>query len=440
MEVTAAERTAIYTNISPLAQRVNNYIQTQHSSIAAVAKDIGYSRTTVSRYLTGKYDSNPNDLESKLTDFLTRQTGEAVDLTTPLAKSEGKTWQTPVFFESRDAKAVLGVCQSCQEYIGLGIVVARSGYGKTYALRQYAKLSRVAYIECDDTMSSRDLVEAIERSIGLPNGYGTIWRRVNGIREFFNTNKGYLLIIDEADKLVSKYTQKKMEILRAVFDQSDVGLVIAGEPKLEAQIKTYLVRMANRVDFYASLRGLSPSEVEGYGLLANGFTEKCYDGKAFFATDHPVGKDKASNKGTAKLSMDAYKTARTSMMSLKNSKGRPLALVPDLLVVPPALEADARDILVADFINGTKNTMQGTAEIHVEPRLASDSAWFLLCTKRPVKPLIYQQRKKAKFVSKTNETDDNVFMSKKFIYGADSRGNAGFGFWQMAYGSDGTTT
>ena len=55
-----------------------------------------------------------------------------------------------------------------------------------------------------------------------------------------------------------------MEILRAVFDQSDVGLVIAGEPKLEAQIKTYLVRMANRVDFYASLRGLSPSEVEGY--------------------------------------------------------------------------------------------------------------------------------------------------------------------------------
>ena len=92
----------------------------------------------------------------------------------------------------------------------------------------------------------------------------TIWRRVNGIRDFFNTNKGYLLIIDEADKLVSKYTQKKMEILRAIFDQSDVGLVIAGEPKLEAQIKTYLARMANRVDFYVSLKGLDPSEVEGY--------------------------------------------------------------------------------------------------------------------------------------------------------------------------------
>ena len=191
---------------------------------------------------------------------LSQRTGEAVALPEP----GRKTGRKPVFYESRDALKVLGVCQSCQEYIGLGIVVAPSGYGKTYSLRQYAKLPRVAYIECDDTMSSRDLVEAIEKSLGIPSGYGTIWRRVNGIRDFFNTNKGYLLIIDEADKLVSKYTQKKMEILRAIFDQSDVGLVIAGEPKLEAQIKTYLARMANRVDFYVSLKGLDPSEVEGY--------------------------------------------------------------------------------------------------------------------------------------------------------------------------------
>lgn len=32
-----------------------------------------------------------------------------------------------------------------------------------------------------------------------------------------------------------------MEILRGIYDQADVGLVIAGEPALEAQIKTYLL-------------------------------------------------------------------------------------------------------------------------------------------------------------------------------------------------------
>ena len=190
MEVTAAERNITYTEAQSLAQKINNYILANRSSIANVAKSIGYSRTTVSRYLAGKYDSDPTDLENKLAEFLAHETGEAVEVSAPAQEPGAKTGQTPVFYESRDAKAVLGVCQSCQEYIGLGIVVARSGYGKTYALRQYAKLPRVAYIECDDTMSSRDLVEAIERSLGLPSGYGTIWRRVNGIREFFNTNRG----------------------------------------------------------------------------------------------------------------------------------------------------------------------------------------------------------------------------------------------------------
>ena len=52
--------------------------------------------------------------------------------------------------------------------------------------------------------------------------------------------------------------------------------------------------------------------------------------------------------------------------------------------------------------------------------------------------MIHQTRKPAKFVSKTNETDDNVFFAKTFLYGVDSRENVGFGFWQMAYGSDGT--
>lgn len=176
-----------------------------------------------------------------------------------------------------------------------------------------------------------------------------------------------------------------------------------------------------------------------FTLLASGFTALCYDGKPFFSAEHMVGKKKVSNMTHAKLTLEAYVAARAAMMSLTNAKGRPLNLVPDTLVVPPALEKEARDILVADFINGTKNTMQGTAKPLVVPQLAgNDAAWYLLCTSRPIKPLIYQQRKKAKFVSKTQETDDNVFMSKKFLYGADSRGNAGFGFWQMAFGSDGT--
>ncbi|EPR07783.1 ATPase [Ruminiclostridium papyrosolvens] len=260
----AAAKTYTYES-KTLADKVNEFIQSKGKTITEIASTINYSRSTVSRYLSGKYDSDATELESKLTAFLAEVSGEELSAaTTEQGRVVNFSKQRKSFFESRDAQNIIGVCSSCQEYIGLGIVVGKSGFGKTHALKYYSKMPRVAYIECDDTMSSRDLVEAIERTLGIPTTYGTIWKRVNGIREFFNVNRGYLLIIDEADKLINKYTQKKMEILRAIFDQSDIGMVIAGEPKLEAQIKSYLTRFANRVDFYASLKGLSDKEVEGF--------------------------------------------------------------------------------------------------------------------------------------------------------------------------------
>lgn len=175
-----------------------------------------------------------------------------------------------------------------------------------------------------------------------------------------------------------------------------------------------------------------------YGALMGGFEGLCYDGKAFFAADHPVGKKKVSNLGTKKLSMEAYKVGRTAIMSMVGDKGNSLALVPNLLVVSPANEEMGRKILEAEFNNGSSNVYKGTAKLLVEPELAAQpDQWYLLCTTRAIKPIIYQERKKIKFVSKTADNDDNVFMRDEFLYGADGRNNVGYGFWQMAYGSTG---
>ncbi|MEQ9055610.1 MAG: Mu-like prophage major head subunit gpT family protein [Roseovarius confluentis] len=61
--------------------------------------------------------------------------------------------------------------------------------------------------------------------------------------------------------------------------------------------------------------------------------------------------------------------------------------------------------------------------------------WFLLDVSRAIKPIILQKRRDFDFVAKDKLTDDNVFDNKEFVYGADARGNVGFGFWQFAYGS-----
>lgn len=258
-----------YTMEQPLRERVIEILKELRMNKAELAMRMNFSRSAVSQYLNGKYNSNPEALEEKLLEFVRLYEEEKAQEQESTAKASAGAVSAikpkVAYFESRDYIQTIGVCKSCQENMALGIVVAKSGYGKTHALKKYAKMPRVAYIECDDTMACRDLVEAIEIQIGMPKGSGgTIWSRVNRIRDFFNANEGYLLIIDEADKLINKYTQKKMEIIRGIFDQSEVGIVIAGEPRLEAEIKGSLARFANRMDFYYKLRGLTAQEVRDY--------------------------------------------------------------------------------------------------------------------------------------------------------------------------------
>ncbi|HQU77992.1 MAG TPA: Mu-like prophage major head subunit gpT family protein [Azonexus sp.] len=65
----------------------------------------------------------------------------------------------------------------------------------------------------------------------------------------------------------------------------------------------------------------------------------------------------------------------------------------------------------------------------------SSTPWFLLDTNRPLKPLIFQKRRDYALKSMTDEKDEAVFMRDEYRYGVDARGNVGYGFWQMAFGS-----
>ena len=177
-----------------------------------------------------------------------------------------------------------------------------------------------------------------------------------------------------------------------------------------------------------------------FNLILKGFTEKCYDGQSFFSNAHPWGKGATqSNLSDKKLTPENYGNARVSMMSIKGEHGRILKIKPNLLLVPPSLETEARKILFSDLVDGSSNPYKDTADLIVAPELQNKpDAWFLLSTKVSLRPFIFQEREKPKFVSKTNDSDDSVFYRKEYIYGVDSRYNAGFGLWQLAFGSTGT--
>lgn len=75
---------------------------------------------------------------------------------------------------------------------------------------------------------------------------------------------------------------------------------------------------------------------------------------------------------------ESYGAARASLMGMKGDHGRPLGIMPSLLVVPPALEGAARAIVSNDMISeivggapvATSNPWKGTADVLVVPWLA----------------------------------------------------------------------
>jgi phage major head subunit gpT-like protein len=113
-----------------------------------------------------------------------------------------------------------------------------------------------------------------------------------------------------------------------------------------------------------------------FALLALGFSTECYDGQFFFDTDHPMYTDPVTG---------------------------------------------------AIVLGSNKQT-------------GTDPAWYLIDTSRPMKPMIWQTREDYKLTSLDKDTDPNVFFREELIYGVRARVNAGFGLWQMAFGSKAALT
>ncbi len=180
--------------------------------------------------------------------------------------------------------------------------------------------------------------------------------------------------------------------------------------------------------------------------LIAGNTTVCCDGQFFFDTDHPVDLDDStagqySNSETGKpLNPTNLAILKAQMGAYKGESGKPLEVVPDLLIVPPALEADAYAAVQANVwaqpvLNvatpvaaaAVPNPQFGSMRVLMLPRLAAAPTVYYLCATARLKPIILQIRKEPQIVQRIDPAMDNVFHRKEFEYGADARGAAGYG-------------
>lgn len=161
-----------------------------------------------------------------------------------------------------------------------------------------------------------------------------------------------------------------------------------------------------------------------------------YDGLSLFHDAHLTYDSAASTydnnfAGTA-LSAANFNTVWAAMASYTGEDGQPLGIMPNLLIIPPQLKRTALEILNASLVAnaagtaGVENVLKGWADVLVIPELANaPTRWYLADVSKPMKPIIYQNRRADQFVSRDNAQDPKVFDQKKYTYGVDNRKNVG---------------
>jgi phage major head subunit gpT-like protein len=187
------------------------------------------------------------------------------------------------------------------------------------------------------------------------------------------------------------------------------------------------------------------------GILALGATSAAvtYDNQPYFSQAHPQNMDNPNSVTQSNyfptgypLTHENYSSVRSNMRGLKGADGKPLLVNPNLLIVGPENEQQAKQILQAEWVSPTANTgavaagapsenvLRGTADpLVVDDMSGNGGQWYLADYKKPVKPLIFQLREAAKFVMRVKPDDAPVFSRHEYQYGVYMRGNAGYGPW-----------
>ena len=166
-------------------------------------------------------------------------------------------------------------------------------------------------------------------------------------------------------------------------------------------------------------------------FILNGDTNLAYDGQPFFA-NRTVNDNLLAGTGTTLAQLKAdLGTGRTTMSRFKSDTGKLFRFTPNVIVCPPELEVSFQEVVAstspqdaANYNSGGKNVWSSwITSVVALPELVDTNDWYLFCSKYPLKPFIYQTRRKVR-----NQLDDSkVKSSGKLYYSADKRGNAGYG-------------
>lgn len=224
---------------------LTQYMSDTKLSQAKIAHMFGVSPAVISQYIKGTYTGDTKAIDDKVAQLLNRAKDKASDIKTS-------------FVATTTAKKILDVCGMAHTMNDINLVIGEAGLGKTVALKHYAETTAgVVLIETDPTFSPKILLVELCNKLGIVPARGN-HDNLAAISEKLKDSER-LLMIDEAELL----NYKCLEIIRRIHDMTGVGVVLAGMPRLRANLRGKrgeYKQLYSRVGFACDIKDKLPDE------------------------------------------------------------------------------------------------------------------------------------------------------------------------------------
>jgi phage major head subunit gpT-like protein len=233
---------------------------------------------------------------------------------------------------------------------------------------------------------------------------------------------------------------------QADFDQGYKSTFTHREYPLELQIKRKLLddNMWNEVFNIPDRIGDSATvkrETDAASVFNNAFTGGATagaDAVALCSNSHPNSPQKTGstqdNNGTLSLTKANVRTTREAMMAFTDDNGNKQAVMPKLMLVPPALEDDAIEITKSlndpTSANNTINAQYGRFEVLTWHYLSDSNAWFMIDPVLMKQALQWFNRVP---LNVTPKVEDKTLVATWIAY---MRYSFGWSDWRWIYGNN----
>jgi phage major head subunit gpT-like protein len=200
--------------------------------------------------------------------------------------------------------------------------------------------------------------------------------------------------------------------------------------------------MANNVKVFPELKIFGELLMGGFSTTkADGSSNTCYDGQAFFGTHTRAGNQFTNALNTA-LTDENFEAALIQLYTQLGTPGTqgeaPLLVAPKVtLVCGPRKMQEAKRITKNEFKNfGASNENAGFVDLIVST-IITDNSWYLTASDAAMKPFIWQNLTEPEFVNLTDPSDENMFMRQKALFGTLWYCGWGYTLPELAVGSQG---